>query len=125
MAAIGQIILGFTAAAASPAVTSTGWGWLAFVGAGMAAVTTMISTIKGFSTGGIIQGGQIAGDQMLARVNAGEMILNGSQQKNLFNLLDSGGALAGSGNSKVEFKISGSSLKGVLRNYDSKMNKIR
>ena len=125
MAAIGQIILGFAAAAASPAVTSTGWGWLAFVGAGMAAVATMISTIKGFSTGGIIQGGQIAGDQMLARVNAGEMILNGSQQKNLFNLLDSGGALAGSGNGKVEFKISGSSLKGVLRNYDSKMNKIR
>ena len=125
MAAIGQIILSFTAAAASPAVTSTGWGWLAFVGAGLAAVTTMISTIKGFSTGGIIQGGQIAGDQMLARVNAGEMILNGSQQKNLFNLLDSGGALAGNGNSKVEFKISGSSLKGVLRNYDSKMNKIR
>lgn len=125
MAAIGQIILGFTAAAGSPAVTSTGWGWLAFVGAGLAAVATTISTLQSFSTGGIIQGGQIAGDQMLARVNAGEMILNGSQQKNLFNLLDSGGALAGSGNGNVEFKISGSSLKGVLRNYDSKMNKIR
>lgn len=125
MAAIGQIILGFTAAAASPAVTSTGWGWLAFVGAGLAAVATTISTLQSFSTGGIIQGGQIAGDQMLARVNAGEMILNGSQQKNLFNLLDSGGALAGSGNGNVEFRISGSTLKGVLRNYDSKMNKIR
>lgn len=125
MAAIGQIILGFTAAAASPAVTSTGWGWLAFVGAGLAAVATVISTLQSFSTGGIIQGGQIAGDQMLARVNAGEMILNGSQQKNLFNLLDSGGALAGSGNGNVEFKIAGSALKGVLRNYDSKMNKIR
>lgn len=125
MAAIGQIILGFTAAAASPAVTSTGWGWLAFVGAGLATVATTISTLQSFSTGGIIQGGQIAGDQMLARVNAGEMILNGSQQKNLFNLLDSGGALAGSGNSNVEFRISGSTLKGVLRNYDSKMNKIR
>ena len=91
----------------------------------MAAVTAAATAIASFSTGGIIQGGQIAGDQMLARVNAGEMILNGSQQKNLFNLLDSGGALAGNGNSKVEFKISGSSLKGVLRNYDSKMNKIR
>ena len=125
MAAIGQIILGFAAAATSPAVTSTGWGWLAFVGAGLAAVATTISTLQSFSTGGIIQGGQIAGDQMLARVNAGEMILNGSQQKNLFNLLDSGGALAGSGNGNVEFRISGSSLKGVLRNYDSKMNKIR
>lgn len=125
MAAIGQIILGFTAAAASPAVTSTGWGWLAFVGAGLATVATVISTLQSFSTGGIIQGGQIAGDQMLARVNAGEMILNGSQQKNLFNLLDSGGALAGSGNGNVEFKIAGSALKGVLRNYDSKMNKIR
>ena len=91
----------------------------------MVAVTAAATAIASFSTGGIIQGGQIAGDQMLARVNAGEMILNGSQQKNLFNLLDSGGALAGNGNSKVEFKISGSSLKGVLRNYDSKMNKIR
>lgn len=91
----------------------------------MAAATAAATAIAAFSTGGIIQGGQIAGDQMLARVNAGEMILNGSQQKNLFNLLDSGGALAGSGNSKVEFKISGSSLKGVLRNYDSKMDKIR
>lgn len=125
MAAIGQIILGFTAAAASPAVTSTGWGWLAFVGAGLATVATVISTLQSFSTGGIIQGGQIAGDQMLARVNAGEMILNGSQQKNLFNLLDSGGALAGSGNGNVEFRIAGSTLKGVLRNYDYKMNKIR
>lgn len=125
MAAIGQIILGFTAAANSPAVTSTGWGWLAFVGAGLAAVATTISTLQSFSTGGIIQGGQIAGDQMLARVNAGEMILNGSQQKNLFDLLDSGGALAGSGNGNVEFIIAGSTLKGVLRNYDSKMDKIR
>lgn len=125
MAAIGQIVLGFTTAANSPAVTSTGWGWLAFVGAGLATVATVISTLQSFSTGGIIQGGQIAGDQMLARVNAGEMILNGSQQKNLFNLLDSGGALAGSGNGNVEFRIAGSTLKGVLKNYDSKMNKIR
>ena len=116
----------FAAHASIPLVgPSIAAGLIAQMLSQMAAATAAATAIAAFSTGGIIQGGQIAGDQMLARVNAGEMILNGSQQKNLFNLLDSGGALAGSGNSKVEFKISGSSLKGVLRNYDSKMNKIR
>lgn len=116
----------FAAHASIPFVgPSIAAGLIAQMLAQMSAATAAATAIAAFSTGGIIQGGQIAGDQMLARVNAGEMILNGSQQKNLFNLLDSGGALAGNGNSKVEFKISGSSLKGVLRNYDSKMNKIR
>lgn len=48
------------------------------------------------------------------------MILNGSQQRNLFNLLDGGTGSNISG--QVEFKISGSALKGVLRNYDNKMS---
>ena len=48
------------------------------------------------------------------------MILNGSQQARLFNLLDGGTGSNMSG--QVEFKISGSALKGVLRNYDNKMS---
>lgn len=125
MAAIGQITLGFAQAAASPSVTSTGWGWLAFVGAGLAAVATTISTIKSFSNGGIIQGINTHGDMSLARVNSGEMILNGSQQKKLFDMLDSGGGVGNNIGGNVVFTISGSNLKGVLRNYDSKMNKIK
>lgn len=119
MAAIGQCVLGFAQASAQAASLGP-WGWLAFVGAGLGTLATMISTIQGFSNGGIIQGANTHGDQLLARVNAGEMILNGSQQRNLFNLLDGGTGSNISG--QVEFKISGSALKGVLRNYDNKMS---
>ena len=119
MAAIGQCILGFAQASAQAAALGP-FGWLAFVGAGLGTLTTMVSAIKGFADGGIIQGANTHGDQLLARVNAGEMILNGSQQARLFNLLDGGTGSNMSG--QVEFKISGSALKGVLRNYDNKMS---
>lgn len=100
--------------------------------ANLAAVATVIATMVGiaatvsgylsgsYAEGGIINGATTHGDQLLARVNAGEMILNGSQQRNLFNLLDGGTGSNMSG--QVEFKISGSALKGVLRNYDNKMS---
>ena len=94
---------------------------LVAIAAGVAAVISALATISGsFADGGIIQGANTHGDQLLARVNAGEMILNGSQQRNLFNLLDGGTGSNMSG--QVEFKISGSALKGVLRNYDNKMS---
>lgn len=82
---------------------------------------SILSTVGAFAGGGIIQGASTHGDQLLARVNAGEMILNGSQQARLFNLLDGAGAVGGA-SGQVEFKISGSTLKGVLRNYDNKMS---
>ena len=53
MAAIGQCILGFAQASAQAASLGP-WGWLAFVGAGLGTLATMISTIQGFSNGGII-----------------------------------------------------------------------
>ena len=122
LAAIGQIILGFATASAQ-AIKLGPFGWLAFVGAGLAAVATVISTIKSYADGGIIGGNSFHGDKIFARVNAGEMILNPTQQANLFRMLNNGGTNERGG--KVEFKISGSTLKGVLRNYDNKMNKIR
>ena len=54
------------------------------------------------------------------------MILNGKQQKRLFNLINGGGiGVNGGGNQEVTFKIEGSTLKGVLNNYNSKRSKIR
>lgn len=53
MAAIGQCVLGFAQASAQAAVLGP-WGWLAFVGAGLGTLTTMVSAIKGFADGGII-----------------------------------------------------------------------
>ena len=78
---------------------------------------SIFSTVGAFAGGGIIQGASTHGDQLLARVNAGEMILNGSQQARLFNLLDGAGAVGGAGMGLVSFKIKGSDLYGSLSNY--------
>lgn len=51
------------------------------------------------------------------------MILNPMQQSNLFNALNGGGAVGGMKN--VEFKISGSTLKGCLNNYDKKQSRLK
>lgn len=78
---------------------------------------SIFSTVGAFAGGGIIQGASTHGDYLLARVNAGEMILNGSQQARLFNLLDGAGAVGGAGMGQVSFKIKGSDLYGSLSNY--------
>ena len=116
-ASSGEAIAGATASGAKMPFPMN----LVAIAAGVAAVIAALATISGsFADGGIIQGANTHGDQLLARVNAGEMILNGSQQARLFNLLDGGTGSNMSG--QVEFKISGSALKGVLRNYDNKMS---
>lgn len=98
-------------------------------------ITAIFSSLNSYADGGIIpkyadggvfSGATSIGDYNLARVNGGEMILNGSQQRRLFNILNgSNGTAQSSLNGKVEFKISGSDLKGVLRNYDKKMSVLR
>ena len=69
-----------------------------------------------FASGGIIQGNSKYGDRLLARVNAGEMILNKSQQARLFDLANGSGRL---GSGQVSFHIAGKDLVGVLRNNNS------
>ena len=99
---------------------------LAAAAAVVAGLASIIATIKSaasgsYADGGIIGGSTYHGDSLLANVNAGEMILNQKQQANLFRALNNG---VSSGGGQVEFKISGSALKGVLKNYDSKMSKV-
>lgn len=98
---------------------------LAAIAAGIAAVVGALSMIGAFANGGIIGGNSYAGDGLLARVNSGEMILNGSQQKNLFNLLDKGNTSGVANGGNVHFVIRGQDLHGVLNNYDNKMKKVR
>ena len=122
LAAIGQLVASFATAMTS---ASKNWiTWLAFGITGAATLATIIAQIKGFADGGVIEGNQFHGDGMLARVNAGELILNKTQQGNLFRMLD-GGVAAGGGGGRVEFQISGTTLKGVLNNYDKKMERLR
>jgi len=88
--------------------------------AGITVVMALWSKLPKFSTGGIMGGNSYSGDHQLARVNAGEMILNQGQQQNLFKSLNTG--VAGGG--QVTFKIDGTSLVGVLSNYNNRINRI-
>ena len=85
MAAIGQIILGFASASAQAGSLGP-FGWLAFLGAGLAAVATTISMVQSYATGGIIPGNSYSGDKVVAHVNSGEMILNAREQARLFQI---------------------------------------
>lgn len=96
---------------------------IAAIAAGIAAVVAGIAMIGSFADGGIIGGNSFHGDNMFARVNAGEMILNNKQQGNLFRLLDGGGVASNTGTPTV--KIKGSDLYVALNNYGSKIGKIR
>lgn len=124
LAAVGQITLGFANASVQAAALGP-FGWIAWLGAGLAAVATTISTIKGFNDGGIVNGSTTTGDNTLVRVNRGEMILNNRQQAHLFKMLDGGLALnTQSSGGSVNFKISGSNLYGTLKNYSNMQSKV-
>jgi len=94
-----------TAASVEMAAKSTAaYAAIPFAGVGLAAaqiaaMEAMIAAaaIPKFATGGIITGGPTSGDKILARVNAGEMILNQGQQSRLFEAINSGN-LGGGGN---------------------------
>lgn len=89
----------------------------------VATITALFASFAGsFADGGIITGSSYHGDRMLARVNAGEMILNQRQQGNLFRALNSSGGVGGR---DVNFTISGSNLRGCLKNYETKTSKYK
>lgn len=124
-AAIAKMVEGYAWATANAGKLGP-WAWLAFGLTGLGQLATMVAGVKsmgGYADGGVITGGSAHGDNLVARVNAGEMILNGSQQRRLFNLLDGGGSSVMGGN--VTFTIAGSTLQGVLRNYNNKIGKIK
>lgn len=99
-------------------------GWVMALAAGASIIAAMASIPK-FADGGIFSGNSFIGDNMIARVNSGEMILNNRQQKNLFNLLDGKGSMTSLNGGVVEFKIKGKELAGVLNAQASKTSKYK
>jgi hypothetical protein len=89
---------------------------IALAVAGVAAMLALWKSLPKFANGGIIGGGSTIGDNTLARVNAGEMILNGRQQSNLFKAINSG--KVGGTNVNIGFdKVRGSDIYLSLKNY--------
>lgn len=99
--------------------------------ANIAAIATIIATIVStfanimsvvgsYADGGIVGGGNLHGDKVLARLNGGEMVLNRTQQAKLFRTIESGNIGNQSTSvSQVNWKIKGSDLYGALTNYKS------
>ena len=99
MQAIASIALGFAQASAQ-AGSMGPWAWLAFLAAGAAATATTIATIHsltGYAEGGIVQGNAYSGDNVgPVMLDAGELILNRSQQSTIASaLMDADNARGG------------------------------
>lgn len=94
---------------------------LAALATNMAALTAALSSgkaLQAFADGGIVGGNSMSGDHNLIRANSGEMILNKTQQSQLWDFIKNGSQ--GFGGGKVEFEIRGDKLQGVLSNYERK-----
>lgn len=122
--AVATVALSF----AQALTTAKTWiDWLAFGVTGLTTMLSMISSIKqatagSFAEGGIVGGSSYSGDRLLARVNSQEMILNSRQQRNLFNLLDTGTMpQRGGTNVQVTGVVRGTDLLLVQKNT----NKVR
>lgn len=102
---------------------------VALAAAQIVAMTAMIEAAKqkapGYNSGGIYLGGTSFGDKGLARLNKGEMILNMSQQANLFDAINSG-QMGGAGKQILNIgfdKVRGSDIYLSLKNYTKSTGK--
>lgn len=101
-----------------PAIATT-------VAAIMAVIGTIASVAGSFAEGGIISGGSQIGDQMVAKVNSGEMIINGKQQQNLWKAISTGN-LGGNTENQISVsnvRVKGSDLYLALKNYSKVKSK--
>ena len=115
--AIADIALGFAQASHAADVASSGWGWLAWIAAGTAAMATTISTVHsltGFSEGGEVKGNTYSGDQIPVAVNAGEVILTRAQQGSLAEQLEYRESISGFGGTPY---VTGEMIYLGLNNY--------
>lgn len=112
--AVATMALSYAQAAASPAVTGSGWGWIAFAATGVATMLSSIEAIKNathFAQGGIV-GGNDYTDNTQIMVSSGELILNRAQQGNLASQLEGGGI----GNLHLDTVIRAEDIRLVLNN---------
>jgi len=65
----------------------------AFIATAVGGVLAAFAAIPKFEFGGIAGGSSYFGDKILARINSKEMITNEGQQKNIWNAMNSGGAV--------------------------------
>ena len=104
--ALAKLAINVYASLANVPVIGPGLG----LAAGIAAYAWGQSLIPSFEEGGIVQGSSYKGDNVKANVNSGEMVLNGSQQKNLF---DTANGKGGKGNNNQDSSALISAINGL------------
>jgi chaperonin cofactor prefoldin len=87
--AVANVALSFSKALASEGNI---WTWIAAAATGTASMVSTISAIKNatagsYANGGIIPGNSYSGDNLIANVNAGELILSRAAQNNIASQL--------------------------------------
>ena len=110
--------------AASLKGTFETWDWIAAAAAGTATMVSTIMAIKSatagcYANGGVIGGSSYSGDQQVAMVNAGEVILNRAQQGNLAQQLSDG---SGGGGMRPSW-ISGEQIYVAMNRYTRRTGK--
>ena len=95
-------------------------GWI-MAAAAAASVISAMAAIPKFAGGGIVPGSSYYGDRVPAMLNSGEMILNGSQQANLFRLIEGGGA----GQMQAKVTVEGDKLAVLIDRVNAKRRRVR
>ena len=113
--AIASVALG-AANAIKNYKTWQGWDWVAFAATATATMISTIAAIKSatkgsFAEGGMVKGNTYSGDQIPIMANAGEVVLNKSQQATLAQNLQEGGNL------RLDGVISGENIHIVHNRY--------
>lgn len=93
--------------------------------AGTLAAATFKALIPAYAEGGIVSGSSYNGDNMLARVNSSEMILNSQQQANLFNMLAGGRSVGAGIPHRIELVAKGPDLVGVIDTTNEYYSTVR
>ena len=115
--AIGSIVAGYGSATAQASEYGP-WAWIAFAITGLATMISMVAGVKqatagAYANGGIIPGNSFSGDNQIASVNAGELILSRSQQSNIASQLTGNNPMQ---NLQLSTEISGTNLRIVMNN---------
>lgn len=92
-------------------------GMVAAMMSAMAAQHAASLALAAFEQGGIVKGSTTMGDNVVARLNAGEMVLNRGQQARLFRLINGGTIGTNSGELSGTIKVTGSDLYLALNNH--------
>ena len=92
-------------AGSKAAAASAGWALWGAIAIGAGIMAAVLAFADGFATGGVVPGNSFSGDNVLARVNSGEMILNRAQQARLFDIAEGNAEPGGAGGAVINQTI--------------------